>query len=214
MSYDDDMERGGFRLGLAMGLLAREDTSVEAVASAVGIDADDVRDAAAELASWVRPRSPSEAGADPPLLSVVLPVLNEQDTVDALLDVLIPVLQQLGTYEIVFVDDGSTDDSVRLVRERRRADPAVKLVQLSRNFGHQAALTAGIDHASGEAVILMDADLQDPPEVLHELVERWRGGAQVVYAVSAQPEGRAPAPTRVLRLLPTDEADGEHRCPG
>lgn len=126
-----------------------------------------------------------------PMLSVVVPVLNEEETLPALYDELAPVLDQLGTHEIIFVDDGSTDRSVEIILELRSADPTVKLLRLSRNFGHQAALSAGLDHARGEAVVFMDADLQDPPALLPALVERWHGGYEVVYAVrKKRKEGR------------------------
>lgn len=122
-----------------------------------------------------------ESGA--PLISIVIPLFNEEENLGVLHARLSAVLPSLGTYEIVFVDDGSRDRSAQIVAELRTQDPSVRLVQLSRNFGHQAALSAGLDHARGQAVILMDADLQDPPELLPELVRRWQEGFQVVYAV-------------------------------
>lgn len=116
-------------------------------------------------------------------LSVVVPIHDEEDNIDELLARLVPVLSSIGTYEIIFVDDLSTDRSRELVLEARSQDPAIKLVELSRNFGHQGALAAGIDHATGRAVVLMDGDLQDPPELLPELVAKWEEGYEVVYAV-------------------------------
>lgn len=133
--------------------------------------------------------SPSEAR---PLLSVVVPVCNEEECLPLLHERLSAVLDSLGDHEVIFVDDGSTDASVAVIIALRDRDPSVKLIRLSRNFGHQAALSAGIDHACGEAVVLMDADLQDPPELLGQLVARWRQGFHVVYAVrSLRHEGRA-----------------------
>jgi dolichol-phosphate mannosyltransferase len=85
--------------------------------------------------------------------------------------------------EVIFVDDGSSDGSPRKIEEICRSDPRIRLVQMSRNFGHQAAITAGIDHSIGDAVVVMDGDLQDPPEVIPAMVNRWRGGAKVVYGV-------------------------------
>ncbi len=128
---------------------------------------------------------------DRPFLSVVLPVCNEEANLTILYDRLAAVLEGLGDHEVIFVDDGSTDRSVAAIMALRERDSSVKLLRLSRNFGHQAALSAGIDHARGEVVVLMDADLQDPPELLTELVARWRQGFEVVYAVRAsRHEGR------------------------
>ncbi len=116
-------------------------------------------------------------------LSVVAPVLNEEGSVQELHRRLTDALAPLGTYEIVVVDDGSTDGTWTILRELAAADPHLRLIRLSRNFGHQVAMTAGLDAARGDAVVLMDGDLQDPPEVIPELVERWRQGFDVVYAV-------------------------------
>ena len=121
-----------------------------------------------------------------PRLSVVVPVFDEQDNLHPLHSRLRAVLPGLGSYEIVFVDDGSSDRSAAVALELQRQDPAITVLRLSRNFGHQAALSAGLDAARGEAVVFMDADLQDPPEVLPLLVDRWQEGAEVVYAVRRQ----------------------------
>src|SRR3954453_21411055 len=94
-----------------------------------------------------------------------------------------------GDAEAILVDDGSRDRTYELMLEAARADPRIRLVRLSRNFGHQIALTAGVDLAAGDAVIVMDADLQDPPEVVLELAERWREGYDVVYGVRERREG-------------------------
>lgn len=120
---------------------------------------------------------------EPPLLSIVIPVLNEEENLQVLYEELAVVLDRLGTREIIFVDDGSDDRSVELILGFRRHDPTVKLIRLSRNFGHQAAISAGLDHASGDAVVFMDADLQDPPQLLAELVDRWQDDHEVVYAI-------------------------------
>ena len=118
------------------------------------------------------------------LLSVVIPCLNESENLAPLLSRLLPVLTATGLrFEVIFVDDGSTDDTAQKIEAAHARDPRVKLLSLSRNFGHQPALSAGIDAARGDAVILMDADLQDPPELLPKFVEQWRKGAEVVYAV-------------------------------
>ena len=126
---------------------------------------------------------------DNTLISVVAPVYNEAETVDELHRRLTAALIPLGSYEIVLVDDGSTDATWDAVRGLAASDSHLRAVRLSRNFGHQVALSAGLDHARGEAVISMDGDLQDRPELIPELVERWRQGFDVVFAVRAQREG-------------------------
>jgi glycosyltransferase involved in cell wall biosynthesis len=120
----------------------------------------------------------------PPEYSFVIPVLNEQQTLEELYRRLRSVMEQLdGASEVILVDDGSLDDSFEIMCKLQEGDRRLKVVRLSRNFGHQIALTAGLDHATGNAVIIMDADLQDPPEVALELAQRWREGYDVVYAV-------------------------------
>jgi polyisoprenyl-phosphate glycosyltransferase len=141
--------------------------------------------------------------------SIVLPVHNEQECLPELYARLVHVLDELpGTAELVFVDDGSTDSSYELLDELARRDERVRVIQLSRNFGHQIAITAGLDVAAGEAVVIMDADLQDPPEVIPELVVRWREGFDVVSGVREERLGEnwfkratASAFYRVLRRL-------------
>jgi polyisoprenyl-phosphate glycosyltransferase len=120
-----------------------------------------------------------------PKVSAILPVYNERENLDTLMQRLPPVLDGAtdGSFEIVFVDDGSRDGSAEILDSISAADPRVRVIHFSRNFGHQAALQAGLDAATGDAVILMDADLQDPPEVLHQFIEKWREGYDVVYAV-------------------------------
>jgi len=116
--------------------------------------------------------------------SVVLPVFNEEDNLPALYQRLTDVMQELGEpYELIFVDDGSKDGSAAYLAERHHDDPSAKLLRLSRNFGHQLAITAGLGYATGQAVIVMDSDLQDSPEDIPTLVGRWKEGFQVVYAV-------------------------------
>lgn len=116
-------------------------------------------------------------------LSVVLPVYNEEQALPLLMPRLKSVLGSLHLpYEVIFVDDGSTDGSARYIRELCEQDCTVKLLTLSRNFGHHVALTAGLDHASGGKVVLMDADLQDEPETIPRFFEIAKGGYQVVYA--------------------------------
>lgn len=117
------------------------------------------------------------------LLSTVVPIYNEADNISPFFDRLNEILDALGeTYEIICVDDGSTDESADLLVAERSRNPAVKIVRLSRNFGKELALTAGLDHAGGAAVVVIDADLQDPPELIPELLAKWREGYDVVYA--------------------------------
>lgn len=118
-----------------------------------------------------------------PLVSVVVPAFNEEENLPTLWQRLAPVLDAVGGGEVVIVDDGSTDTTWAEISRLAGADTRVRGVRLSRNFGHQAALSAGMAHARGRTVCFMDADLQDPPELLIELLERWREGSHVVYAV-------------------------------
>mgnify|MGYP003946219387 CR=1 FL=1 len=123
------------------------------------------------------------------MISVVAPVFNEHSTLPELHRRLTDVLGTLGPYEIVLVDDGSSDGSWDALLELAARDPHLRLLRLSRNFGHQAALSAGLDAARGEAIVLIDADLQDPPELIPQLVAKWREGFDVVYAIRGEREG-------------------------
>jgi polyisoprenyl-phosphate glycosyltransferase len=125
-----------------------------------------------------------------PKYSLVLPIYNEEETIPELVRRIGQLIDQLdGDAEAIFVDDGSSDSSYEAMVAAREIDPRFKLLRLSRNFGHQIAVTAGLDVASGDAVIVMDADLQDPPEVALELAARWREGYDVVYAVREERHG-------------------------
>jgi polyisoprenyl-phosphate glycosyltransferase len=125
-----------------------------------------------------------------PAYSFVIPVFNERETLEELQRRLLPVLDQLDdSAEVLLIDDGSTDGSSEILLSLHERDARFKLIRLSRNFGHQVAITTGLDYARGAAVIIMDADLQDPPEVALELAARWREGYQVVYAVRREREG-------------------------
>lgn len=116
--------------------------------------------------------------------SIVVPVYNEQESIAELVRRLREIMDKLdGPAEAVLVDDGSKDSSYRLMLDARGTDARFKVIQLSRNFGHQVAITAGMDSASGQAVVVMDADLQDPPEVILEMAAKWQEGYEVVYAV-------------------------------
>ena len=119
-----------------------------------------------------------------PDLSVVIPVYNEEDNLPQLYARLTTVLEGTGLHhEIVFVDDGSRDSSIDYLRALVEQDRRVHVVELARNFGHQVAISAGLDHSRGQGVIVMDADLQDPPEVLPQFIAAWREGRDVVYAI-------------------------------
>lgn len=127
-----------------------------------------------------------------PKFSIIMPVFNEAQTLLALYARLVKVIGQLNeSYELVFVNDGSRDGSLDLLKRLAAEDSHCKVVSLSRNFGHQMAITCGLDHARGAAVIVMDADLQDPPELIPTLIEKWREGYDVVYAVREQRQGES-----------------------
>ena len=125
--------------------------------------------------------------------SIVVPAHDEEAVIDELVARLGPVLDQLdGDAEVILVDDGSHDSTYELMRGVSQRDPRFRVVRLSRNFGHQTAITAGVDFATGDAVVILDADLQDPPEVILQLASRWREGYDVVYAVRDIREGETP----------------------
>jgi dolichol-phosphate mannosyltransferase len=123
------------------------------------------------------------------LLSVVAPMHNEEGTVDAFYERVRTTLEAVGPFELVIVDDGSTDGTAAALDRLASSDPRVAVIHLSRSFGHQAALTAGLEHARGGAVAMIDGDLQDPPELIPDMLARWREGADVVYAVRSEREG-------------------------
>ena len=124
------------------------------------------------------------------LVSVVAPMLNEEGTARVFCERVQAALDGLP-WELVIVDDGSQDATPRILAELAAADKRVKVVTLSRNFGHQMAITAGLDHATGDAVAMIDADLQDPPELIATMVEHWRAGSDVVYATRTDREGES-----------------------
>jgi glycosyltransferase involved in cell wall biosynthesis len=127
------------------------------------------------------------------LLSVVVPCFNEEEVIAETHRRLVEVLGHDPTFqlEIVYVDDGSRDRTLALLRGLQAADSRVRVVSFARNFGHQFAVTAGLDHCAGEAVCIIDADLQDPPEVILEMLECWRNGADVAYGVRTEREGES-----------------------
>lgn len=116
--------------------------------------------------------------------SIIIPIFNEEEIIEELWRQLSNVLKQIDArYEVIFVDDGSSDRSYSLLQKLNRECSSAKVIRLSRNFGHQCALTAGIDRAIGQAVILMDGDLQDSPQTIFKFIDRWQQGYDVVYAI-------------------------------
>ena len=144
-----------------------------------------------------QPKSPEISSTGPDgaetlaMLSLVVPVYNESELIRTFYARAKAALQSLPElrHEIVFIDDGSADTSFELLTEIADSDPAVKVLKLSRNFGHQLAITAGLDAAEGDAIVVIDSDLQDPPEVIQKLVAKWNEGYDVVYAVRSTRAG-------------------------
>lgn len=127
------------------------------------------------------------------LLSVVIPCYNEQEVIRETVKRLKAFCSDLENIEaeLIFVDDGSRDQTREILREIAKEDSRIRIIGFARNFGHQVAVTAGIDAANGDAVVLIDADLQDPPEVIHEMIERWRDGFDVVYGTRTERPGES-----------------------
>lgn len=125
------------------------------------------------------------------LLSVVVPCFDEEAVIAETHRTLVSVLSDLpeGVFELIYVDDGSRDATLSILRQLQQEDARVRVVALSRNFGHQIAVTAGLENAAGDAVAVIDADLQDPPSVLLKMLDRWRDGVDVVYGVREEREG-------------------------
>jgi len=155
-----------------------------------------------------------------PVFSFILPVFNEEETMEETYRRLAETLDRLqATGEIIMVDDGSRDRSLEIMRELRRRDPRVCYLSLARNFGHQIAVTAGLRFAQGDAVIVLDSDLQDPPELIPKMVDKWHDGYQVVYAQRTARQQEGPTKKlfayvfyRILRVLtdvdiPADTGD-------
>jgi dolichol-phosphate mannosyltransferase len=127
-----------------------------------------------------------------PVFSIVVPIWNEQDVIPELYRRVSAAMQTTGAaWELICVNDGSTDQSLALLLALRDQDPRVRVLDFSRNFGHQIAITAGTDFADGDAVIVLDADLQDPPELILKMIEQWRAGYEVVYAVRKVRQGES-----------------------
>jgi dolichol-phosphate mannosyltransferase len=122
-------------------------------------------------------------------VSVVIPAFNEEGNVERLTKELVEILQEYRDYEILFVDDGSRDNTLEILKGLHTKNSRIRYISLARNFGHQNALKAGIDHASGDCVITMDADLQHPPELVPQLIEKWLEGYEVVYTIRKNDPG-------------------------
>ncbi len=137
------------------------------------------------------------------LISVVVPVFNEIDVVDSFYERIGGVFASLSEldHELLFVEDGSSDGTFERLSELADADPSVRILKFSRNFGHQIAITAGIDHARGDAIVVIDVDLQDPPEVIIDFVAKWREGFDVVYGVRTDRDGETRAKLVTARLF-------------
>ena len=132
------------------------------------------------------PSGAAAAATDEPVLSLIVPVKNEIDAIDTFLLRVVPILDaEVGSahWEILFIDDGSNDPTLLAITAAHARYPSIRALSLSRSFGKEAALSAGLDHAAGRAVIPMDVDLQDPPEVIGEMLAKWREGFDVVYGV-------------------------------
>jgi len=124
--------------------------------------------------------------------SIVVPVFNEGEVLNEFYRRLTIVMDELKeNYEIIFVNDGSTDNSLEIMKKLHSDDERIKIIDFSRNFGHQMAITAGIDYGSGKAIVTIDADLQDPPEIIPELIKKWKEGYDVVYGVRKKRKGES-----------------------
>jgi len=127
-----------------------------------------------------------------PVFSIIAPCYNERDNIPKLYARIKEVMDGIGdTWELILINDGSRDDSLDMMLNVRESDERVKVINFARNFGHQTAVTAGMDYSTGEAVVLIDADLQDPPEVIAQMAEEWRAGFHVVYGVRSERLGES-----------------------
>ena len=139
---------------------------------------------------------------DTPEISIVCPAYNEEENIEIFLKKLTPVLEKTGmTYEIVFVNDGSRDNTLEVLKRAKKKYPSIRILNLSRNFGKEAALTAGLEHAKGDAVIAIDADLQHPVDTIEEFVKKWKEGYDVVVGKRLSRTGEHPLKKASARLF-------------
>ncbi|RIK45651.1 MAG: glycosyltransferase, partial [Chloroflexi bacterium] len=144
----------------------------------------------------------TQEAQDRPTISLVIPIWNEELVIPELYRRVLQIMEHIGeSWEMICVNDGSSDRSLEVLLALRDQDPRVKVLDFSRNFGHQIAITAGSDFAEGDAVIVMDADLQDPPEVVQRMVQKWREGYEVVYAVRTVRQGETKFKLWTARLF-------------
>ena len=123
-------------------------------------------------------------------LSLIIPVFNEEEVLETSYGRMRAAMEQTGyPFEIIYVNDGSRDDSMKILRQLAKEDDRVKVLSFSRNFGHQTAVTCGMDAAKGDALIIIDVDLQDPPELIPEMVRRWEKGGDIIYGKRLKREG-------------------------
>ena len=156
------------------------------------MELDRLADSPGEEGTHMDPQftTPEVSAAARPVISVVVPIYNEEPVIPELYRRMVQVMEAIGEpWEMVCVNDGSRDRSLELLLDLHHRDPRIRVVSFSRNFGHQIAITAGLDYARGDAVVIIDADLQDPPELIQTMVDRWREGYHVVYAVRTERKG-------------------------
>jgi dolichol-phosphate mannosyltransferase len=135
--------------------------------------------------------SAAEVDVKSPFLSVIVPLFNEELVIGKMYETLSSVLQNRMDYEVIMVNDGSKDGTLKLAKEICNRDPRIKLISFSRNFGHQSAITSGLDRARGEIIVVIDADLQDPPGVILDMIEKWKQGYHVVFGVRKNRKGES-----------------------
>jgi dolichol-phosphate mannosyltransferase len=124
------------------------------------------------------------------LISIIAPVFNEETNITIFYQRCIGVFSNIqNKYEIIFVDDGSSDNTLKILKELASKDKNIRIISFSRNFGHQSAITAGLDFAEGDAVVIIDSDLQDPPELISQMIAEWKNNYQFVYAKSKKKKG-------------------------
>jgi dolichol-phosphate mannosyltransferase len=126
-----------------------------------------------------------------PTLSLIVPIYNEEATIEALRARLLPVLEPVASWEVILINDGSRDRSAEMLDALAASDPRFIALHFSRNFGHQAAVTAGLHECTGKCAVIIDADLQDPPELIHEMMDKWKQGFDVVYAQRRERAGES-----------------------